>query len=364
MAEAAIGNWRLTSYATGCIIIGNMARPSSKKKPSCTIADIARLAGVSKSTVSRALNDSPLIGEETKERIRAIAKERHFQINVPARRLTLKQSNTVAFVTHAMEESVSFADLFSIEILGGITAVLKEKGYDLLFVFVDPCDRKWPEEHLAAGRADGFILMTSTRKTAHIQMLAEIGAPFIAWGVPHETLQYCTVCSDNLAGGRLATEHLIGIGRQRIAFLGGPAEEKEVHLRFEGYAEALRAVGREPEDRLIVYGDFTGPSGGEKMKELLERTPDLDAVFINSDLMALSTMKVLREAGRRIPDDVALVGFDNLTLSETTVPPLTTVSQNIPLAGRMLAENLLQYIQNRVVTHTTVPVELIIRESA
>lgn len=341
-----------------------MARPSLKNKPSCTIADIARLAGVSKSTVSRALNDSPLICEETKQRIRAIAKERHFQINVPARRLTLQQSNTIAFVTHAMEESVSFADLFSIEILGGITAVLKEKGYDLLFVFVDPCDREWPEEHLAAGRADGFILMTSTRKTTHIRMLTEIGAPFIAWGVPHETLQYCTVCSDNRTGGRLATEHLIGIGRRRIAFLGGPAEEKEVKLRFAGYAEALRAAGREPEDRLIVYGDFTGPSGGEKMKELLERVPDLDAVFINSDLMALSTMKVLREAGRRIPDDVALVGFDNLTLSETAVPPLTTVSQNIPMAGRLLAENLLQYIQNRVVTHTTVPVELIVRESA
>jgi DNA-binding LacI/PurR family transcriptional regulator len=341
-----------------------MKSKTSEKKSGCTIADIAREAGVSKSTVSRALNDSPLIGGETKQRIRDIAKERHFQVNVPARRLTLKRSNTIAFVTHSMHKEMSFADLFSVEILGGITAALKEKGFDLLMVFVDPCDREWPQQHLATGRADGFILMTSTRKSTHIQMLAGMGAPFIAWGVQHEKLEYCTVCGDNRTGGRLAAEHLIGIGRKRIAFLGGPAEEKEVQLRFAGYTAALKAAGREPEKALVVHGDFTDASGAEKMKELLARAPDLDAVFVNSDLMAIAAMKALREAGRRVPGDVAVVGFDNLTIAEMTTPPLTSVSQNIPLAGRLLAENLLQYIRTRVVTHTTVPVELVVRGSA
>ncbi len=341
-----------------------MKHETAKTMKSCTISDVASQAGVSKSTVSRALSDSPLIGEETKQRIRTIAKERHFQINMPARRLTMKQSNTVAFVTHAMYKAISFADLFSIELLGGITTALKEKGYDLLMLFVDPCDREWPEQHLAAGRADGFILMTSTRKTEHIKMLVEMGAPFIAWGAPHGKLQYCTVNGDNLTGGRLATEHLIGIGRKRIAFLGGPADEKEVELRYEGYVEALKAAGRAPVKALVAHGDYSDTSGAEKMKELLTRAPDLDAVFVNSDLMALAAMKVLKDEDRRVPEDVAVVGYDNLSIAETTTPPLTSISQNIPLAGRLLAENLLQYIKIRVVTHVTVPVELVVRQSA
>jgi len=341
-----------------------MKNEAAEKKKSCTIADVARQAGVSKSTVSRALNDSPLIGEETKQRINAIAKERHFQINMPARRLTMKQSNTVAFVTHAMNKAISFADLFSMEILGGITTALKEQGYDLLMLFVDPCDSDWPEQHLATGRADGFILMTSTRKSEHIKMLVEMDAPFIAWGMPHEKFQYCTVNGDNVTGGRLAAEHLVGLGRKRIAFLGGPAEEKEVQLRYDGYAEALKMAGRTPDPALVAHGDYSDESGAEIMKQLLTRTPDLDAVFVNSDLMAIAAMKVLKDAGRRVPEDVAVVGYDNLSIAETVTPPLTSISQNIPLAGRLLAQNLLQYIKTRVVTHVTVPVELVVRQSA
>jgi DNA-binding LacI/PurR family transcriptional regulator len=329
-----------------------------------TIADIAAEAGVSKSTVSRALNDSPLIGEDTKRKIRAIAKQRHFQINMPARRLSLKRSSTVAFVTHALHKQFSVSDLFTMEILGGITSSLKEQGYDLLMLFVDPCDSAWPEQHLDAGRADGFILMTSTRKQNHIKMLADIEAPFIAWGIPHQKYQYCTVTGDNVTGGRLAAEHLIGLGRRRIAFLGGPAEELEVQLRHEGYAEALRKAGLSPDPALEAYGDFSDVSGAEAMKKLLVQAPDLDAVFINSDMMAIEAVCVLRGAGKRIPEDVAVVGYDNLTIADKMSPPLTTVSQNIPLAGRFLAQNLLQYIKTRVVTHVTVPVELVVRESA
>ena len=122
------------------------------KKEVQTIADIARLAGVSKSTVSRALSDSPLIGEETKKRIHAIAKQHDFQINVPARRLSMKQSNTVAFVTHTYHKQFSVADLFTLEILGGITEVLHQNGYDLLMVHVDPCDSAWAVQHLETGK--------------------------------------------------------------------------------------------------------------------------------------------------------------------------------------------------------------------
>jgi DNA-binding LacI/PurR family transcriptional regulator len=335
-----------------------------EKKKSCTIEDIAKQAGVSKSTVSRALNDSPLIGGETKRKIHAIAKQRHFQINMPARRLSLQKSNTVAFVTHSMNKEFSVADLFTMEILGGITAGLKEQGYDLLMLFVDPCDSDWPAQHLETGRADGFILMTSTRKQAHIKMLAEIGAPFIAWGAPHPKYSYCTVIGDDFTGGTLAARHLIRLGRKRIAFLGGLAEEREVELRYEGYSAALKEAGFTLDPALVVHGDYSDKSGAEKMRSLLERAPDLDAVFVNSDLMAIAALQTLREIGKRVPEDVAVVGYDNLSIAEKVTPTLTTVSQNIPLAGKLLAQNLLQYLNTRVVTHVTVPVELVIRQSA
>ncbi|MGB7537952.1 MAG: LacI family DNA-binding transcriptional regulator [Anaerolineales bacterium] len=335
-----------------------------EKKKSCTIADIAKEAGVSKSTVSRALNDNPLIGKETRQKIDTIAKKRHFQINMPARRLTLKQSNTVAFVTHSMHKDFSVADLFTMEILGGITAGLKEQGYDLLMLFVDPCDTEWPAEHLATGRADGFILMTSTRKSAHIKMLVEMDAPFIAWGAPNPKLAYCTVIGDDETGGKLAARHLAGLGRKKIAYLGGPAEEREVQLRYEGYAAGLKEAGLAVDPARIVHGDYSENSGAEKMRVLLDRAPDLDAVFVNSDLMAIAAMRELRETGKRVPEDVAVVGYDNLSIDDKVTPTLTTVSQNIPLVGKLLAQNLLQYIKTRAVTHVTVPVELVVRQSA
>jgi transcriptional regulator with XRE-family HTH domain len=150
---------KLSYNATGCIDQNAM-----KKKTVHNISDIAKLAGVSKSTVSRALNKSPLIGQETRERIQAIAKQYDFKINMPAQRLSLKQSNTIAFVTHAYHKDFSVADLFGLEIMGGVSQGLYANGYDMLVVHVNPHETEWAHQYLDTGRADGFILMTSTRK--------------------------------------------------------------------------------------------------------------------------------------------------------------------------------------------------------
>src|SRR6266508_4503847 len=205
-----------------------------------TIADIARLAGVSKSTVSRALNDSPLIGEETKARIRALARQYNFQINAPARRLSMQESRTIAFVTHAYHQDFSVADLFGLEILGGISNGLAKQGYDLLVIHVNPQDTHWAHQYFDTGRVDGFILMTATRKQNHVKALIELGAPFIIWGVPQPKQKYCSVTGENFNGGKLATEHLIGLGRQKIGFIGGPSYELEVQHRLGGYQAALQ----------------------------------------------------------------------------------------------------------------------------
>src|SRR5512138_1984754 len=169
------------------------------KKTVQTIEDIARLANVSKSTVSRALNDSPLIKQETRERIQAIAREHNFRINAPARNLSMRQSQTIAFVTHAYhQESFTMEDLFGLEIMGGITAGLHTLGYDLLVIHVNPRDTAWAQQYLDSGRVDGFILMTASRKQLHIKTLVDMRAPFIVWGVPVPKFNYCSVTGDNL----------------------------------------------------------------------------------------------------------------------------------------------------------------------
>jgi DNA-binding LacI/PurR family transcriptional regulator len=328
-----------------------------------TIADIARLAGVSKSTVSRALNDSPLIGEETKAKIRSIAHQHSFQINIPARQLSMKESRTIAFVTHAYHKDFSVADLFGLEIMGGISHGLAALGYDMLVIHVDPNETKWAHQYFDTGRVDGFILMTSMRKQYHAKALLEIGAPFIIWGVSPQNQKACSVTGDNINGGKLATEHLIETGRQKIAFIGGPDYEIEVQHRFAGYKSALQEAGRSVDPELIEYGDFSNTSGAEAMKRLFKKSADIDAVFVNSDLMAIAAMDTIREHGKRVPEDIAVVGYDNLSITEHSNPPLTTISQNIPLAGKLLAQNLVQYLRSGMATNVTTPVELIVRKS-
>ncbi len=335
-----------------------------KKKSVQTIADIARLAKVSKSTVSRALNDSPLIGEETRARIRAIARQNNFQINVPARQLSMQQSRTIAFVTYAYHKDFSWADLFGLEIMGGVAKGLNESGYDMLIIHMDPRDTNWAHKYLDTGRVDGFILMTATCEPSHIHALLDIGAPFIIWGNTLPGLSYCSIMGDNTAGGRLGAEHLIRSGRKRIAFLGGPSDDLEVQQRFAGFKSALVEADMKMDPALVAYGDFSDTSGAAAMLKLLGQAPDLDAVFVNSDLMAIAAMDALREQGRRVPEDVAVVGYDDLSIAEHSNPPLTTIRQNIPLAGKMLAQNLVQYLETNVVTNVSIPVELVMRKSA
>ncbi len=329
-----------------------------------TIADIAELAGVSKSTVSRALNDSPLISAETKERIREIAREHDFQMNDPARRLSLKQSHVVALVTYAYKADSAVPDAFMLEIMSGVSAGLHASGYDLLVIQVSPKDTDWVRQYLESGRVDGFVLMAASCTRQHISTLAERKAPFIIWGLPPGQHGYCTVSGDSFAGGRTATEYLIREGRSRIAFLGGAATEVEVRDRYRGYEAALSEAGNAVDPALVAYGDFSGASAAAAIRTLLERADDLDAVFVNSDLMAIAAIDELRAHGRRVPDDVAVIGYDDISIARFSDPPLTTIRQNGPLAGRLLAENLVQHLRTGAVTNVSIPAELVVRKSA
>lgn len=335
------------------------------KKPVKTLDDIARLAKVSKSTVSRALNDSPLLSEKTKERIQALAKKHNFSVNVAARNLRVRQSHTIAFVTP--DEKANFfspESLFGFEIIGGIGNELRSLGYDLLLANVNPLDPTSINSYFDSARVDGFILLSSHTSQSTIEKLIEVGAPIITWEVPMPNFKYCSVSGDNITGGTLATRHLLQIGRQRVAFLGGAPEDLTVQHRFDGYEIALQEAGLNVAEHRVVYGDYSYTSGLDAMQRLLKQSPDLDAVFINSDLMAIAAIKVILESGRRVPEDVAVVGYDDVSIALYNNLPLTTIRQNVPLAGRLLAQNLIRYIKTGEVTNVTTPVELVIRKSA
>lgn len=329
-----------------------------------SIADIARLAGVSKSTVSRALNDSPLISVETKERVRLLAREHGFEINVRARGLSLQRSGTIALVAYGYQADSVVPDAFMLGMMTGISAGLGTSDYDLLVIHVGPNDVSWPRRYLEAGRADGFILLDAQCSRRQLRALIAASAPFILWGPPSSDSAYCSVSGDSRRGGQLATEHLVRIGRRRIAFLGGPADEPEVQDRLRGYDAALRAGGLAVDPLLIAHSWWSEQSGGAVMGELLQRAPDLDAVFVNSDVMAIAAIDVIREHGFEVPGDVAVVGYDDVPLARHVAPPLTTVRQDAVLAGKLLAEGLIQYLRTGAVTNASIPAELVVRGSA
>ena len=229
---------------------------------------------------------------------------------------------------------------------------------------ISPKDTAWVGRYLESGRVDGFVMMAATCSRQHIATLAERKAPFIIWGLPPGKHAFCTVSGDSFAGGRTATEHLLAQGRSRIAFLGGHATEVEVKDRYKGYEAALREAGRQVDPALVAYGDFTDTGATAAIRTLLERAGDLDAVFANSDLMAIAAMDELRAQGRRIPEDVAVVGYDDISIARHSDPPLTTIRQNGPLAGRLLAENLVEHLRTGTVTNVSIPAELVVRKSA
>ncbi len=331
-----------------------------------TIADIADICNCSKSTVSRALNDSPSISEETKERIRTVAKENRFQINLPARRLSLHRSHTIGFVIHAhkSEDASPLTDFFSMEIMAAVSGALLTNHYDLLVTLVNPRDSDWPLAYVQSGRVDGFIMLTTSGKPDEPKTLIKSGAPFIVWGLPLPEHKYSSVISDNFDGSRKATGYLLQEGRQRVAFIGGPEGWYETRERYAGYTAVLQEAGLAVDPSLVTYGNWSSESGSACAKQILEVAPDVDAIFVNSDLMAMGAINMLHQLGKRVPEDVAVVGYDDISLAKLNNPPLTTISQNIPLVGKLLAQNLIQNIETGLISNVTVPAELVIRQSA
>jgi DNA-binding LacI/PurR family transcriptional regulator len=329
-----------------------------------TLADIATELNVSVSTVSRSLNDSPLISEATKKRIKDFVHQHNYQLHVGARNLRLKRTNTIAvLIPFSADSDRQLSDPFYLELIGSIAAELSENDYDMLLSRANAEDNRWYQRYIMGKMVDGLIIVGRKVDDRGIAKLLERNVYFIVWGPPLANQRYLSVGTDGTSGAIQAVRHLIRSGRRRIAFIGGDKDETETAFRLAGYKRGLAESGLELREELITYTRFTSESGLSAMSFLLDRAPELDAVFVCSDLMATAAVTALRKTGRRVPEDVAVVGYDDISVASHFSPALTTVRQPINLGGRLLAKTLLAALRGEHVQSSTLRPELIIRES-
>ncbi len=326
--------------------------------------DIARLAGVSTSTVSRALNQSSLVNDETRTRIAELARSLNYSINVDARNLRLQRNRTVAVVVpYDARTRQHISDPFFVSILGSLADALTDRGYDMLLSRVDAERLDLAGDLVASGRAIGVILIGQWHHHDQLNLLASRRVPIAVWGAQLPQQTYCTIGGDNIAGGMLATEHLIATGRRRIAFFGDP-KLPEVGHRYEGYLRALRQHAIAFDSRLVRRASFAEGSARRAALELIEQKLSFDAIVASSDLLAMRAIRTLREQGLLVPRDVGVVGYDDIELAQYFHPSLTTIRQPITLGGAALVDALLSIVKGNQPDGSILPTELIVRESS
>lgn len=337
-------------------------------KGKTTSFDIAHLAGVSQSTVSRALRGSPLVNEETRRRICSAAAELNYQVDKNASNLRTQHSGTLAlllFEDPTADES--HINPFFLSMLGSITRACSQRGYDLLVSF-QQLSRDWHADYADSRKADGIILLGYGDYLAYRDKLEKLmaqGTHFVRWGVVLPDQPDVSIGCDNFSGGRDATTHLLEQGCRKIAFLGeATSHYPEFHDRYRGYAEALRQAGVAAVTALQVDAESTEQSGYAAMEALLARKPDFDGVFAASDLIAIGAMRALADHGLKIPADIAVVGFDDIPMASFANPPLTTVMQDTMLAGELLVDNLLKLIHGESTGNAMLPAKLTVRQSS
>lgn len=337
---------------------------ASREKKKIQMADIARLAGVSTATVSRALNGSELINEETRQRIMELARSLNYTINLGAKNLRSGNNSTIGVVipyNPANRQSIS--DPFFLAMLGSLADALTEKQFDLLLSRVDAEHLDSVSSLYDSGRVGGIIMIGQWGHHDQLNELARRNLPFVAWGAQLPQQMYCSVGSDNLSGGAIATEHLIGLGHKRIAFMGDktlPEPEK----RYAGYLKALRKAGLKTESALYIETSFAPLVAQQAMRQHLDRHGlNFDAIVAASDLIAIGAMGVLHENGYKIPRDVSVVGYDDVEPAAHSFPPLTTVRQPLDLGGIQLVECLGKTMAGERPRSLLLPTELVLRES-
>lgn len=326
------------------------------------LADLAKLAGVSTSTVSRALNDNPLIKKETRDKLKQLAKQHNFSLNTAASRLRSQKTNVVAVIINfdsGTEQSIN--DPFLLKVVGEINLALNKQGLELLLSNSFMAGDDWANYFINSRRADGIIVVGQGKDPANIEAAANAGVPLVVWGDPKTPSNYPIVGSDNFVGGRLATEHLLSGGAKNIVFLGDPGHA-EIGERYRGYLAALNTANAIAN---VVSIDITSSAAYHGINQLLvAKGLCFDGIMACSDMVALGAMKALKERYISIPNDVALVGFDDIAMADVSHPSLSSIKQNTQRASVLLVEKLLAQLQGQSAESQVVEIELINRQSS
>ncbi|AWB94149.1 LacI family transcriptional regulator [Aeromicrobium chenweiae] len=325
---------------------------------------VAALAGVGRGTASRVINGSPQVSERTREVVMQAVQELGYVPNQAARTLVTRRTDTVALVIAESEERI-FGEPFFAGVVRGISSALNEASRQLVLSLVHDTDQAARlGGYLTRQHVDGVLLLSLHDDEAFPVDLDARGLPVVVGG---RAAQWggSFVDVDNVDGAREAVAHLADTGRRTIATISGPRAMASGRDRLDGYTAAIRAAGLAYDEQLVVEGDFSEQSGWAGMEELLARRPDIDGVFAASDLMAMGAMRSLRSHGRRVPQDVGVIGFDGTTAAETSDPPLSTVRQPLIELGRGMAEMLLRHVDagDPAPERLVLPVELIVRAS-
>ncbi len=326
-----------------------------------SLVELAQIAGVSPGTVSRALSDTGMISKATRERIKALALEHDFRPNPLARNLRTKRTGAIGVVLplgHEANQHVS--DPFFMTLLGHLADALTERGYDLLLSRVIPRDDRWLSQIIDSGRVDGVLVIGQSNQAHVIDSVAERYRPMIVWGAQLPGQVHCTVGSDNPMGGRIAARHLIDAGCKRISFLGD-ATAPEFGQRLDGVQATLAAAGLPPAEALPVH--LTAEIAHEVILAYLKGAKLPDGIIAASDIIAMSAIRALSERGMAVPEQVQVVGYDDIFIAEHTSPPLTTIRQNLKLGADLMVDMLFKRMAGEATVSVAMPPELIVRGS-
>ncbi len=329
-----------------------------------TLEQVAARAGVSRGTASRVLSGASNVSEHAVEAVRSAAAELHYRPNLAARSLVTGRSGLVGLLVNEPHDKL-WTDPFFGELARGAHDRLAEDGVALVLSLATEESERTHVVELASTRLDGVLIIRGGDDLALVNALVEAGVVAVTAGRPEASLESRVgwVDSENREGARRAVGQILARGRRRIGVVTGEPGMPVSDDRLAGWRDALEAAGLEADDSLVETGLFTIDSGAQAAQTLLERVPDLDGLFLHNDLMALGALRALRQAGKDVPGDVAVVGFDDL-MADTSSPSLTTMRQDVVGIGRAMAAMLLAQLGGAAPRHEVLPVELVVRESA
>ena len=332
----------------------------SKSRP--TYAEIARIADVSEATVSRVMNDDERVNPERRQRVLEAVESLGYKRHRAAAALASGKTGLIAIV---IDDDLSvFTDPFWASVSSGVSRVLMNNQLQTLLL-VTPLDNvDGPVAHyLAGGEVDGAIFF-QLHKEGLVKHLSRLGMPVVLTGTPHGNSDFTYVDCDNFGGAVQATNHLFDIGRKNVATITGDIVATAGRQRLDGFMQAYREHGRVASKKLIGHGDYSMESGKRVMADLLAEETPIDGVFAANDLMAVGAIAAIEEAGLSVPGDIAVVGFDDSLIAQTSRPSLSSVQQDIVRLGEVVAELMINKLAGQDVDSVILPTTLVTRESS